>query len=76
MRRFFDKQLDELIVGRRVAGVFDHAEGKTLIDGVIGKVMLHGETGETFLRQLAGAQFAEVAAIHELLDTRVDDLPH
>ena len=53
MGRFFDEELDELLVHRRVAGILHHAEGEPFVDHMIGQIVLHGETCEAFFGKLA-----------------------
>jgi hypothetical protein len=64
MRRLFNEQLDELIVRRRVAGIFHHTKCETFVDRVIGQIVLHGKAGEALLGKLARAQLAEIPAVH------------
>jgi hypothetical protein len=53
MGRLFDKQLHELVVDRRVAGVLYHAESQPLVDGVVGEIMLQREALHSLRRKFA-----------------------
>ena len=76
MRGLFDKKLHELVVDRRVAGILDHGESQPLIDRVVGKIMLQSKALESLRRQLAFPQFGEKTAIHQLVDSRLNNLAH
>jgi hypothetical protein len=72
VRRFLNEQFDELIVRRRIAGVFDHAESKAFVDRVIGQIVLERKAPEPFLGKLTFAQLAKIARAHQALDARPD----
>jgi hypothetical protein len=76
MRGLFRKQLHELIVERRVVGVPYHAEGQSLIDGMVGKIVLNSKALKSSPGELAVSELAEKPAVQQLGNPRLNDFLH
>jgi hypothetical protein len=69
----FNEQLRELFVYRLVVGVLYHAKGQSLVNGVVGKIMLQGKAAQPLGRKRAFGEFHEIAAFHQRLNSGMND---
>jgi hypothetical protein len=68
------EEIQELVVDGRVVRVPNHTESQPLQDGMVAEIVLDSEALQSSGGELSFFQFTEIASIHQLVDSRLDNL--